>query len=303
MKNIFYFFLIFQFSAVLSAQKVPARPAITGISHIGLVTQGLDADRKFYTHMLGWTAAPSIEVPNGLRFYGVPRQWVEVAPATSPTEQPFNHVAFTTPDVKGMRLYLAAHDVAVPTAIARWKDGSKSFRVKDPEGNVVEFLQPGAMRGHTTPNPQAISSRIIHAGFMVRSAPVEDSFYKQLLGFRLYWTGGMKDGVTSFVSLQVPNGTDWIEYMLNLPPHPSHRQLGVADHFSLGVVNMDTVVTKLSQRGWTPSPGSHKQMGRDGKYQLNLYDPDQVRIEYMEFRPAQKPCCAPFTGPHPQPDK
>ncbi|MHB8302981.1 MAG: VOC family protein [Acidobacteriaceae bacterium] len=288
----------------VSAQKSPApRPAITGISHIGLVAQSLDADRQFYTHMLGWTAAPSIEVRNGLRFYGGPRQWVEVAPATSPTDQPFNHVALATTDVEAMRLYLAEHGVAVPSTITRWKNGSRSFRVRDPEGNLVEFIQPADNQRHAAPNPQSISSRIIHAGFMVRNAQVEDAFYKHILGFHLYWKGGMKDGVTEWVSLQVPDGTDWIEYMLNLPARPSHHRLGAADHFSLGVVDMDTVVSKLSQRGWTPSPGSHKQMGRDGKYQLNLYDPDQVRVEYMEFGPAQKPCCSPFTGQQPQPDK
>jgi hypothetical protein len=67
-------------------------------------------------------------------------------------------------------------------------------------------------------------------------------------------------------------------------------------------VNIDTVVAKLSQRGWKPSPASHKQMGRDGKYQLNLYDPDDVRVEFMQLSPTQMPCCSPFTGPQPQPE-
>jgi hypothetical protein len=41
-------------------------------------------------------------------------------------------------------------------------------------------------------------------------------------------------------------------------------------------------------------------MGRDGKWQLNIYDPDFTRVELMEFTPAQKPCCSEFQGPHPQ---
>ena len=44
-------------------------------------------------------------------------------------------------------------------------------------------------------------------------------------------------------------------------------------------------------------------MGRDGKWQLNLYDPDDTRIEFMEFTPKEKPCCSEFTGPHPGPKK
>ena len=40
-------------------------------------------------------------------------------------------------------------------------------------------------------------------------------------------------------------------------------------------------------------------MGRDGKVQLNLFDPDLTRVEFMEFLPAEKPCCSDFTGKHP----
>jgi len=36
------------------------------------------------------------------------------------------------------------------------------------------------------------------------------------------------------------------------------------------------------------------EIGRDGKWQLNLYDPNFTRVELMEPRPVQKPCCAPM---------
>ena len=58
----------------------------------------------------------------------------------------------------------------------------------------------------------------------------------------------------------------------------------------------------FAARGWTPSGGSKVQMGRDGKWQLNVYDPDGTRVELMEFTPKQTPCCAPFTAPHPGPE-
>ena len=43
------------------------------------------------------------------------------------------------------------------------------------------------------------------------------------------------------------------------------------------------------------------KIGRDGKWQLNLYDPDGTRVELMEFTPVEKPCCSEFTGEHPKP--
>ena len=41
------------------------------------------------------------------------------------------------------------------------------------------------------------------------------------------------------------------------------------------------------------------EIGKDGKWQLDVFDPDLSRVELMEFKPTQKPCCSDFTGPHP----
>ncbi len=287
-----------------AAPAAPSRPAITGIAHIALAAQNMDADRAFYTHTLGWNAVSSPEFADGVRFYGDARQSVEVHPAKSASELALEHVAFATADANALRLYLKSKGIAVPNNLTVLRDGARTFRVKDPEGNTIEFVQRAA--GGDTPAgkaPDSISGRIIHAGLIVHSAASEDRFYKDILGFHSYWSGGMKEGTTDWVSLQVPDGTDWIEYMLNAPPTPSRRQIGVDDHFSLGVLDMDTVVAKLGERGWKPNEGSKKQMGRDGKVQLNLYDPDEVRVEFMEFKPRQQPCCNPITGAQPGPDK
>ncbi len=52
----------------------------------------------------------------------------------------------------------------------------------------------------------------------------------------------------------------------------------------------------LESHGWKPHGDEKAQMGKDGKWQLNVYDPDLVRMELMEFKPAEKPCCSEFTG-------
>lgn len=291
--------LLLAAATALQAAAPPTRPPITGIAHVALRTQNLPADRLFYTEKLGWTATASPEFPDGIRVYGDPSQSVEIHPAASASEPVLQHVGLATPDAEAMRVYLKGKRVAVPAALTTLRDGAKVFDVQDPEGNTIEFVQrvPGAPVGSKAPD--SISGRIIHAGFIVRSASAEDRFYRDILGFHPYWSGGMKEGVVDWASLQVPDGTDWLEYMLNIPPNPSHHEVGVQDHFSLGVADMDTVVAKLEQRGWTPSPASQKQMGRDGKFQLNFYDPDQVRVEFMEFKPRQTPCCHPITGREP----
>ena len=66
------------------------------------------------------------------------------------------------------------------------------------------------------------------------------------------------------------------------------------NHISLGVVDIKAADARLIKNGWKPT--EEPKLGRDGKWQLNLYDPDDTRVEYMEFKPAQKPCCSEFTG-------
>jgi len=134
---------------------------------------------------------------------------------------------------------------------------------------------------------------------VVKDREAMDKFYRDVLGFRLYWQGGMTDERVDWVSMQVPDGTDWIEYMLNIPADANKHLLGVMNHIALGVPSVQAAAEQLKKNGvkLTEEP----KIGRDGKWQLNLYDPDDTRVELMEFTPVEKPCCSEFTGTHPKP--
>jgi len=97
----------------------------------------------------------------------------------------------------------------------------------------------------------------------------------------------------------VPDGTDWLEYMLNIPSEAEHRELGIQYHFSLGVVSVKDTAKALEARGVRVD--GPPLLGRDGKWQLTLYDPDDTRAEVMEFTPAEKPCCSAYGGTQPKP--
>ena len=48
--------------------------------------------------------------------------------------------------------------------------------------------------------------------------------------------------------------------------------------------------------------GRHDQapkIGLDGKYQFNMYDPDEIRSELMNLHATEKPCCSQFTAEDP----
>ena len=281
------------FISPLAAQATD-RPAITGIAFARFYTTDPAGAQKFYGDTLGYQRVEG----NGKWVYPVnSSQWIEIL--TSPPPQPNSRmaaVAFTTRNAAGLEKYLAAKGIKADLPL---KGGE--FGVHDPEGNLVIFVQSGSNKlvGKAAPSPAATSKRVIHVGFIVRDAAKEDAFWREVLGFRPYWHGGKKDTVTDWSSMQVPDGTDWLEYMLNISPTPTLKESGVQDHFSLGTAHMPDVVAALARNKCEGANCTRTQVGRDGKVQLNLYDPDLTRVEFMEFTNVQEPCCSPITGKAP----
>ena len=267
------------------------RPAITGIAFVRMYAADAAASTAFYKDKLGFDRTTK----NGIARYAVnDSQWLEVAPLPSPAPQSrIAAIAFTTRNAAQLQSYLKAHAVAIDQPL---KNGS--FAVRDPEGHLVIFVQQRPASSKTI-SPRAASHRLIHTGFWVHDRAKEDHFWRDILGFRPLWFGGQHDGEINYVSSQVPDGTDWIEYMLNRSETPSARSLGSMNHFSLGVAQMSDAVAALARNGCNGPECSKTQMGRDGKVQLNLFDPDLTRAEFMEFKPSGPTCCSPFTGPPP----
>ncbi len=291
-------------SLVIAQPASKPRPAITGISHVTLFADDIPKSEQFYGKLLGWEQVPSNAAKPGVRFYANHSQYVELVSPPSPgLADRLDLVAFSTSNAEALRKYLGANGVTVPPSVTTESDGSRSFLVHDPEGNKVGFTQDG---NHPPAEPasvsESVSSHIIHAGYVVRNRAALDHFYKDLLGFHLYWQGGNPADRVDWVMMQVPNGTDWIEYMLYLPANPSLAQLGSANHLAPGVISVAQLQERLEKRGWKPTPGKNPQvLGVDGKIQLDLTDPDGTRIEFMEFKPVQAPCCSPYTGSQPDP--
>lgn len=293
--------------ATAAATSDSARPLITGVSHIAVYAADPAKSERFYVHDLGAVKGRDPENPDGVRYYFAPTQFVEVLPLPSgpPSINRLDHVAFITVDAERLRSYLAAKQVAVPKNAQRGNDGSSWLDVLDPEGNRVEFVQPPDHPPDIPVNP--LSHHMIHVGFIVHDRAREDSFFRGVLGFRPYWFGGMKEEVPSWISQQVPDGTDWLEYMIvgtpqgrGIPPTLSAADLGVLDHFSLGVDSTEAAYTLLWNGDRLSGQSNTPKIGRDAKWQLNLLDPDGTRAELMELHAIGKPCCSAFTASDPQ---
>ena len=297
MKKLFVVLTLALLQICVYAQTPAPRPHILGIDHVAFYTTAPDGVKKLYGDVLGLASATPVE-PGGALLYTVGKQWVGYSPAPDPkSTDRMDHVALTTDNIAALRKYLMAQGINVPQIQGR-ADHSLFFVVNDPEGHKIEFVERTKVEAAPAPTT-AVSRHMIHAGFLVYHREAEDHFYRDILGFRPYWHGGMKDDVTEWISLQVPDGTDWIEFMVNQPEHADLQLTGVMNHISLGVADIKKAQAILESHGWKQHGDEKAQLGKDGKWQLNLYDPDLVRVELMEFKPVQKPCCSDFTAPHP----
>jgi catechol 2,3-dioxygenase-like lactoylglutathione lyase family enzyme len=297
------FLLVFPVVAAAQMPDPPiTRPKITGVSHLAVYTSDAAAADHFYREVVGAVKLPDPENPNGARYALSATQFIEVLPL--PVGAGINrldHVAYNTEDAEGLRRYLASKSYKTPSKVEKGTDGSRWFTVLDPEGNKVQFVEPPRLPKDVVA-PNAIGRHIIHAGILVHSRAVEDTFYRDLLGFRPYWFGGMVEGRMDWISQQTPDSHDWLEYMINNEPAISAHDMGVLDHFSIGEVSVDAAYKTLNagKRLAGVVNDGHTQIGRDGKGQFNFYDPDGVRVELMNFHTSEKPCCSPFTADDPE---
>ena len=298
--------LVLAFALHGAGQTSGSRPPITGISHISVYTADATKTEAFYVHDLGAFKGSDPENVQGVRYYFSSTQFVEVLPLPpgNASINRLDHVAFATSDAESLRQYMAAHGISVPSSLHTGSNGGKWFDVRDPEDNKVEFVQAPAARPEAPLD--SLSHHIIHVGYMVHSRAAEDAFFRTVLGFRPYWYGGFSDTVVAWVSQQVPDGTDWLEYMMvngpdtkGIPADMTSDRLGSMDHFSLGVQDIKSAALVLYDGDRIPEKTSGPKIGRDGKWQYNLFSPDGTRAEIMEFQAAGKPCCSAFTAPSP----
>jgi|SRR5580658_6998529 catechol 2,3-dioxygenase-like lactoylglutathione lyase family enzyme len=289
----------------LAKKKPPRRPHILGIAGVTILVSDVTEARKFYLklidpdHSCDYCQAappPFLFLPSGqrIRFDKIPSP----APASLLAE-----VSLLTEDLEGFKKYFNFNKVDFDEV--RKKHGGELIRLvlTDLEGHKISITDSYHLanaedvNAGLPPSNPSNPVRIIHAGFVVKDREAVDRLFVNEFGFRPYWHGGMTEDRDDWVAMQVPEGTDWVEYMLNISPTADKHTLGVMNHISLGVPDIHATADAVTKAGIKLS--EQPKIGRDGKWQLNIYDADDTRVEFMEFKPVQRPCCSDFTGPHP----
>jgi catechol 2,3-dioxygenase-like lactoylglutathione lyase family enzyme len=287
-------------SGLGSGADTAGQAKILGIAYVRIRVTDLGKAKGFYGDVLGLKPGTVRDGNAVAASYIVNRnQWVDLASVAPGTKVSYlEEVGFATDNLLGLMKYLTAK--GVPTGdVLNWPDGTPYVEVHDPEGNMIAFIEQKWDAGNGGGASDAIGSKLLHAGFVVKDCKAENRFYQDVLGFRLYWKGGFKDDGLDWYEIQVPDGDQWIEYMLNIPANADHKELGVQNHFSLGVKSADAAAAYLRAHGLKEFDGP--EIGRDGKNSLDAYDPDGTRVEVMEFVPTGKVCCGEYAGAHPKP--
>ncbi len=262
----------------------PARPQILGIAHISIQTSDLAKARAFYGGLLGFMerlpARPHMAV-----FIVNARQRLIVRDGLAPErDERFLDAAFETPAPDALRL-LMERTFRVTELRPDEDAGGAMFGVTDPDRHLVQFVRrdPGGSDGRATPD-RRISQRILHLGLTIKDPTAADRFYKDTLGFSETWRGGRPEGTTSWINMRVPDGTDYLEYMLYPGAPPTRNQLGSAHHVALLVTDIQQALETVRART-KPDDRNHRatpNIGVNNRWQLNVFDPDGTRVEFME---------------------
>lgn len=281
------------------AVETTGRPKIYGIAYVKVKATDLEKSKAFYRDTLGLQAGgPSCKGVTIPCFSINAAQHVELVKTDVSDKGPFlPEIGLAISSVPQMLNYLTAKGIPA-SKVMRRADGTSYLEVLDPEQHKIVFVEGTAAESGLL-RKGAVSNRLLHAGFVTKDGKAESRFYEDVLGFNVYWHGGFKEDETDWYMVQVPEGSDWIEYMLNIPADAGHRELGIQYHFSLGVLDVKETARELAARGVRVD--GPPLLGRDGKWQLTLYDPDDTRAEVMEFTPVEKPCCSAYGGTQPRP--
>jgi catechol 2,3-dioxygenase-like lactoylglutathione lyase family enzyme len=278
-------------AGVCGAQDTP-RPKILGVAHIAVYAADYEKSRVFYHDFLGFEEPYSLSNANGtpsLTFFKInERQYIELFPEAKPQTDRLNHISIQTDDAEALRKYLASRGVTVPRVVGKGRIGNSNFNIKDPDGHTVEVVQyePDGWTVRETGKHMTdarISTHMMHVGIIVTDLDAAMKFYSDILGFKEIWRGSSSGTVLSWVNLKVPDGEDYLEFMLEKEAPPPERR-GTAHHLCLEVPDVVAAIAKLDANPYRKQytrPITFKT-GVNGKRQANLYDPDGTRIEIME---------------------
>ena len=264
------------------------RPRVLGIAHAAFYVEDMKSAVAFYTEFLGYATPYSLPMPSGGELVWIKineRQSVELFPGSgsTPGSDRLSHIAFETDDADAMRLYLER------------RDGNRV--------EIVEYLPTSwtaREKGKYLPEGR-VSNRMPHVGVKVGNLDAALGFYRDVFGLKEVYRQSADGNTLSWVNLQVPDGDDYVEFML-YDQEPNANRLLTMHHICLEVDDILATHRLLKTR---PLPAGCKhptrmKLGKNGRWQINCFDPDGSRVEVMEPATYNRQPIPPSDAPPPR---
>jgi len=274
------------FASLASGQEVK-RPRILGVAHIGFYAHDIERSRAFYTGMLGFQEPYSLKNPD-INFFKInDHQYVELFPEKEPNTDRLVNIGLETDNAEQLRKYLVSRGVPVPDRVAKNRIGNRTLTVTDPDKHTVEFVQyePGGRtmreKGKFM-DDRRISTLTTHVGIIVHELEPALKFYRDILGFSEIARAGPNKEKPHLVYLKVPDGDNWVEFMLYYDQFPDLARLGVYHHMGMMVeTDLAKSVAIFEASHARKSYTRPIEVRGTPPWQFQIYDPDGSRTEVM----------------------
>jgi catechol 2,3-dioxygenase-like lactoylglutathione lyase family enzyme len=267
---------------------------LVGIANVTFKVSNLAKARSYYQGVLGLPEAFDIKDASGkvtsAYFKINDDQYIEITPTLKPGELIREaRVVFQSSNLEKLHQIYSDRGLN-PGNIEKGPDGNPVFRVVDPEGNNLDFLQYVAgseqsrARG-TFLSPSRLSSHISHVGIMMKDRAVGRPFYEKL-GFENARTIPGDSG--EFVELPSSDRNLETKDPPLDPNNPAtHDQYvrevyGAVYHVGLEVPDIRVVRDLLQRRGHYSDVRVRAAMGNNRHWLIHVFDPDGSRAEFAD---------------------
>ncbi|PYR64844.1 MAG: hypothetical protein DMF88_21910 [Acidobacteria bacterium] len=279
---------------------------------VGIAVSDYPKSQAFYERVMGFPVAFKFSSPDGTRtntFFQMSRDsFIEMQQATADVRPGLTHAHFLVSDLNATLAKL--RQAGLPAAAANGAPASavtaagysqnifvKNANVYDPNGIRLELneLVPESLMKKAaeawTAAQDARGLTLSVVGVAAKDPPASAKFYQNLLGLRVAFTFGNTDPQRINIYYQTSRDT-----FLELQPAGANLPAGLT-HFHVLTRDLDATIARLRQAGLaaaagnapgtigqavTISPGAHVR-------NVNVFDPDGIRIELNEYIPESLP--------------
>ena len=279
---------------------------------VGIAVSDYAKSQAFYERVMGFPAAFKFSSADGTRtntFFQMSRDsFIEMQQATADVRPGLTHAHFVVDDLNATlaRLREAGLPPALPnTSPARALSAAgfsqnifvKNANVYDPNGIRLELneLVPESLMKKAadswTAAQDASGLMLSVVGVAAKDPPASAMFYQNLVGFRVAFTFGSTDPQRMNVYYQASRDT-----FLELQPAGANLPVGLT-HFHVLTRALDATIARLRQAGLPAAAGNAP--GTIGQAvavspgarvrNVNVFDPDGIRIELNEYIPESLP--------------